>query len=152
MTPRRSDLAALGAYAALTLALGYLSLESSLTTPAWTLAALFLAGIGTILVSRRHPLAAFIAALALLPLSFAGGSGAEVLLVVGALYRSGVVAPPRRAWIAFAAAAASGALAALVLSIRVRLGPRCSAWRREWTSTPGPSTGSASPRSWSRSR
>lgn len=123
MTARRSDLVALVGYSAVSLALGYLSLESSLTTPAWALVALFLAGIATILVSRRHPLAAFIAVLALLPLSFAGGSGAEAVLLVGALYLSGVVTRPQRAWLAFAAAAVSGTVAALVLSIRVRLGP-----------------------------
>ena len=123
MTLRRSDLVALGAYSALSLAFGYLSLESSLTTPAWTLVALFIAGVATILVSRRHPLVALIATLVLLPLSFAGGSGAEAVLVAGALCRCGVDLRPRRAWMAFAAAAASGTLAALVLSIRVRLGP-----------------------------
>lgn len=123
MTPRRSDLVALGAYSAVSLALGYLSLESSLTTPAWAIVALFVAGIATILVSRRHPLVAFIAVIVLLPLSFAGGSGAEAVLVVGALYRCGVDLRPRQAWTAFAAAAVSGTLAALVLSIRVRLGP-----------------------------
>ena len=85
MTPRRSDLVALGAYSAVALALGYLSLESSLTTPAWALVALFVSGIATILVSHRHPLWAFIAVLVLLPLSFAGGSGAEAVLTVGAL-------------------------------------------------------------------
>ncbi|KQR47980.1 hypothetical protein ASF87_03295 [Microbacterium sp. Leaf161] len=123
MTPRRSDLVVLGSYSAVSLALGYLSLESSLTTPAWALVALFVAGIATILVTRRHPLVAFITVLALLPLSFAGGSGAEAVLMVGALYRCGVDLRPRQAWTAFAAAVASGMLAALVLSIRVRLGP-----------------------------
>ncbi|MGK3949993.1 sensor histidine kinase [Microbacterium sp. K2] len=123
MTPRRSDLVALGAYSAVSLGLGYLSLESSLTTPAWALVTLFVAGIATILVSHRHPLVAFIAVIALLPLSFAGGSGAEAVLVVGALYRCGVDLRPRHAWAAFAATAVSGTLAALVLAIRVRLGP-----------------------------
>lgn len=123
MTPRRSDLVALGAYSAVALALGYLSLESSLATPAWSLAALFVAGIATILVSHRHPFWAFIAVIVLLPLSFAGGSGAEAALVVAALYRCGVDLRPRQAWTAFAAAAVSGTLAALVLAIRVRLGP-----------------------------
>ena len=123
MTPRRSDLVALGAYSAASLALGYLSLESSLTTPAWALVALFVVGIAMIFVSRRHPLVAFIAVLVLLPLSFAGGSGAEAVLAVAALYRCGVDLRPRQAWTAFAAAATGGTLAALVLSIRVRLGP-----------------------------
>ncbi|MEV7800138.1 histidine kinase [Microbacterium foliorum] len=123
MTPRRSDLVALGAYSAVSLALGYLSLESSLTTPAWALVTLFVAGISAILVSRRHPLVALIAVIVLLPLSFAGGSGAEAMLAVGALYRCGVDLRPRQAWTAFAAAAVSGTLAALVLAIRVRLGP-----------------------------
>lgn len=123
MTPRRSDLVALGAYSAVSLGLGYLSLESSLTTPAWALVTLFVAGIATILVSHRHPLVAFIAVIALLPLSFAGGSGAEAVLVVGSLYRCGVDLRPRHAWTAFAATAVSGTLAALVLAIRVRLGP-----------------------------
>ncbi|QDE35916.1 ATPase [Microbacterium foliorum] len=123
MTPRRSDLVALGAYSAVSLALGYLSLESSLTTPAWALVTLLVAGISAILVSRRHPLVALIAVIVLLPLSFAGGSGAEAVLAVGALYRCGVDLRPRQAWTAFAAAAVSGTLAALVLAIRVRLGP-----------------------------
>lgn len=141
MTPRRADLLALGAYSALALALGYLSLESSLTTPAWALVALFVAGIATILVSRRHPLVAFIAVIVLLPLSFAGGSGAEAVLAVGALYRCGVDLRPRQAWTAFAVAAVSGTLAALVLAIRVRLGPPLlglaprvdlDAWSLDW--------------------
>ncbi|AKV86518.1 hypothetical protein AKG07_09630 [Microbacterium sp. CGR1] len=123
MSGRRSDLAMLGVYAAVSLVLGYLSVESSLTTPAWALVALLVAGVAAVLVSRRHPLAAFIVVLVLLPLSFAGGSGAEAVLVVGALYRSGVVARPQRAWLAFAAAAATGTIAALVLAIRVRVGP-----------------------------
>ncbi|MEX0161273.1 MULTISPECIES: sensor histidine kinase [unclassified Microbacterium] len=123
MTPRRSDLVVLGSYSAVSLALGYLSLESSLTTPAWALVALFVAGIATILVSRRHPLVAFIAVVVMLPLSFAGGSGAEAVLSVAMLHRCGVDLRPRQAWTAFATAAVSGTLAALVLAIRVRLGP-----------------------------
>lgn len=123
MTARRSDLVGLGAYTAVSLVLGYLSLESTLTTPASTLVVLFIAGVITVLVSRRHPLAAFIAVLALLIASFAGGSGAESVLVVGALFRSGRVAGPRRAWPAFVMAAVAGTIAALVLAVRVRVGP-----------------------------
>ena len=123
MTARRSDLAIFGVYTAVSLILGYLSLESSLTTPAWAMASIFLAGTVAILTSRRHPRGAFVAVLLLLPLSFAGGSGAEVLLVIVALYRCGVTARPRQVWWGFAAAVASGAVAALVLAIRVRWGP-----------------------------
>ena len=71
MTARRSDLAIFGVYTAVSLILGYLSLESSLTTPAWALAALFLAGTVAIFTSRRHPRGASVAVLLLLPLSFA---------------------------------------------------------------------------------
>ena len=139
----RSDLLVLGAYAAVSSVLGYLSLESSLMAPMWALVALFLAGVAAVVVSRRRPLTAFIAVLALLPLSFAGGSGAEAVLVVWALYRSGVVARPWRSWLAFAAAAVSGTIAALVLAVRVRVGPPLlglaprvdhDAWPLDWLS------------------
>lgn len=120
---RRSDLLVLAAYAVVSGVCGYLSLESPLTTPWWSLVALFVAGVASTLGARRHPTAAFAAVLVLLPASFAVGSGAEAVLAVVGLFRSAVLRPPRQAWAAFSLVIGSAAVASLLLAFRVRLGP-----------------------------
>ncbi|KRD50544.1 hypothetical protein ASE34_13420 [Microbacterium sp. Root280D1] len=140
---RRATFLVLALYVCVTLILGYLSLESPLKTPVWSLLLVFVAGIAVILSMQRKPRAAFIAALILLPASFASGSGAEAVLVCAALYTVGVFAQPRQAWGNFALAIASCTVAALVLALRVRLGPPLlglaprvdgDAWAVDWLS------------------
>lgn len=139
----RPTLVLLAAYATVSLILGYLSLESPLRTPVWSLLLILVVGLSIIVSARRYPVASFIALLVLLPVSFAGGSGAEVLLVCAALYASGALWPPGRAWAAFALAVASSAVAALILAFRVRVGPPIlglapradtEAWPLDWLS------------------
>ncbi|WP_091229464.1 sensor histidine kinase [Microbacterium sp. 3J1] len=139
----RSDILVLVAYTALSVAFGWLSLESSLATPWWSLTVSFVGGIATILLVRRNPVASFIGVLVLLPVSFAGGSGLEAVLLVVAVSRIGTIARPRRVWTAFALAVASSVVAALVLSFRVRTGPPLlglalradmDAWPLDWLS------------------
>ncbi len=139
----RSTLGVLAVYVPVSLILGYLSLESPLATPVWTLLLLFVAGVSAIVSARRYPVAAFIAVLALLPASFAGGSGAEAVVLCAALYRTGVRAPARRAWAAFALAFVSCVVSALILAFRIRIGPPLwglasradgEAWPVDWLS------------------
>jgi signal transduction histidine kinase len=111
------------AYSAVAAGLAYLSLESDLTTPLWSLVALYAAGLTLTLTGWRRPRLAFAALLGLLVLTAAGGSGAESVLVILALAVVGVTAPAPRAWRALLAAVAAGALAAVVLALRLRSGP-----------------------------
>ncbi|WP_200792255.1 sensor histidine kinase [Agrococcus sp. Marseille-P2731] len=100
-----------------------LSLEPPFVTPLWSMVALVAGGFAALAVRRRHPRTAFAAAMALPVLSFAGGSGAEALLAVVAVHAAGVRCSAGRAWLAFGIAAAAGALGALALTLRTRLGP-----------------------------
>lgn len=140
---KRSSLWVLGVYAAISVILGYLSLESPLRTPVSSLLLLFVGGLAVILAAQRYPVAAVVGALVLLPASFAAGSGAEVVLVVAALYATAASGQPRRAWSAFGLVIASSAVAALILAFRVRVGPPLlglapradsDAWPLDWLS------------------
>ncbi|GAA4531406.1 histidine kinase [Brachybacterium paraconglomeratum] len=119
----RTDVVILPAYLLLAIALGFLSLESSLRAPAWAIMLLGLAGVTTVLVRPRHPGAAFTAMLVLLPLTAAVGSMAEAFLVLPALYRAGVTRSARQAWACFGLTSVVAVIAALVLALRTRLGP-----------------------------
>lgn len=142
---RRRDVAnavTLGSYLLVAAFLGYLSVESTIATPPWPIVLLGLAGIVTIVISRRHPTIGFGAVIALTPLSFAVGTGAEVLLAVVALYRSGLD-EAHRAWLRFGWATAGAIVASLVLALRVRYGPPllglarredAAAWAIDWVS------------------
>lgn len=140
---REATAVVLTAYTTVTLVLGYLSIESSLTTPVWALLLLFVGGVSVIVSARRHPVAAFTGVLILVPASFACGSGGEALLVCVALYLIGTHAQSRQTWTAFALALASSIVAALVFAFRVRIGPPLlglapradfDAWPVDWLS------------------
>lgn len=119
----RADVVLLLGYLMLAVALGFLSLESSLRSPAWAIVLLGLAGVATLLIRPRHPTAALAAGLALLPLSAALGSMAEAVLALSALYRAGVVRGARQAWAVFGLTTGVAVVSALILALRVRLGP-----------------------------
>ncbi|AQP43579.1 sensor histidine kinase [Tessaracoccus flavus] len=121
--PQRITAALLVGYLLLAGGFAYLSLESSLRTPPAGILVLGTAAIATIVIRHRLPTLAFAAALALLPLTFALGTGAEAVLIVPALFRAGAELIPRRAWGAFSVSAAVGIVAAVVLAFRLRLGP-----------------------------
>lgn len=118
----RADVVLLLGYLVLAVGLGYLSLESPLRTPLWTLIPLALGALATILLPAR-PTTTFAAVLALAALTLSLGSGAEALLALVALYRAGVTQSARRAWAAFGIAAAVGVVAGLIFAFRIRLGP-----------------------------
>ncbi|GGF48117.1 two-component sensor histidine kinase [Microbacterium sorbitolivorans] len=122
---------------------GYLSVESELVTPPWAIALLCLGGVATVRLRRRDPTAALGVALILLLLSAAGGTGAEAILVGFALLGAGAIRSVRWTWTAYGFAAATGTLAALILSLRVRSGPPIlglaprvdqTAWATDWLS------------------
>ena len=134
----RGDILALAAYLSISAVLGYLSLESELKTPAWSLVLLCGAGTATLLFWRRRPMVAFAAVLGLLILSCAAGSGAEILLALVALYRAGAALGSRLAWAALGAGALAACAAALIAAFRVRIGPPVHglALRADWESWP----------------
>jgi len=146
-SPARLDLAdygVLAGYVLLAAGFGYLCLESSLRTPLWGLLLLGAAGVATVLIRPRRPGVSFAVALALLLLTFAIGSGAEAVLALPALYRAGAAHSARRAWTGFAVASVAGVIAALILTVRVRIGPPLlglaprsgtETWVSEWLST-----------------
>lgn len=80
--------------------------------------ALFVAGLGSFVVRQRFPHGALAYCLALMLVSFAVGTGAEVVLVLVALVTEGVTASARRAWLGFGATAAVALPAAAVLAVR----------------------------------
>ena len=136
----------LAVYVATSAFLGYLSLESSLRTPVWSLLVTFAAGLAAITLWKRRPFVAFIVVLVLLPVSFLCGSGAEAILVCAGLYGIGAQGQAGRAWTAFALALASGVVAALAVALRIRFGPPflglaprvdVDAWPTDWLSGAG---------------
>lgn len=142
---RRRDVAdavILVSYLIVAVFLGYLSVESTIATPLWPMLLLALAGVADVVASRRHPAIGFGAAVALMLVSFAVGTGAEALLVVVALYRAGLD-EARRAWLWFGWATAGALVASLALAVRVRVGPPllglapradAAAWATDWAS------------------
>lgn len=102
--------------AAVTMAV--LSLEPPYVTPPGALIALTLAGIAVVVVRHRHPRAAFAAALIVGVVSAAFGSGAELILPVGAMYLVGLRARASVAWSALGVALLCAAVAARALALR----------------------------------
>ncbi|QEW01365.1 ATPase [Microbacterium caowuchunii] len=113
----------LGGYLLLAAAFAYLSVESTIVTPLWPILLLTAGGVAVVLCRHRAPRASFLALLVLMTASAAWGTGAEAALVVPALYTVGLTSRARRAWGAFGLALAAGCAAALILALRVRLGP-----------------------------
>ncbi|MGR6742180.1 sensor histidine kinase [Microbacterium sp. F1-18] len=142
---RRRDVAdavILVSYSIIAAFFGYLSVESTITTPLWPIVLLGLAGVAAIVISRRRAAISFGAAVALMLMSFAVGTGAEMLLVVVALYRAGLD-EARRAWFWFGWATAGAIVASLALAFRVRFGvpllglaqrEDAAAWPTDWAS------------------
>ncbi|MCR2791823.1 histidine kinase [Microbacterium sp. zg.Y625] len=131
----------LAAYLLLAAALGYLSVESTITTPLPPILLVTAGGVAAVLCRHRWPRASFLALLVLMMASAAWGTGAETALVVLALYIIGVTSRAGRAWAAFGVALAAGSVAALILAIRVRVGPpihgialrsALEAWPTDW--------------------
>ncbi|MCR2827114.1 sensor histidine kinase [Microbacterium sp. zg.Y909] len=131
-------------YLLLAAAFGYLSVESTIVTPLWPIVLATAGGVAAVLCRHRWPRASFLALLVLLSASAAWGTGAETALVVLALYIIGVTSRAGRAWAAFGVALAAGAVAGLILAIRVRVGPPIlglvprsdlEAWPTDWVSS-----------------
>lgn len=95
-----------------------LSLEPPYVTPLGALIPLTLAGIAVVVGRHRHPLAAFAGALVLALASAAVGSGAEGILLIGAMYLVGLRARASVAWSALGAALVCATAAALALTQR----------------------------------
>lgn len=146
-SPVRLDLAdygVLAGYLLLAAGFGYLSIESDLRTPPAGLLLLGALGVASLLIRPRRPVGSFAVAIALLLATFAVGSGAEAVLALPALYRAGAAHSARRAWAMLGIASCAGVAAALVLAIRVRIGPPLlgltprigvETWVSEWLST-----------------
>jgi signal transduction histidine kinase len=111
------------AYVLLAVGMGALSLDPRNTTPLVSMVALAAGGVAVLTVRHRYPRWAFAAALALAVLSVAGGSGAEALLAVIALYAACMRLDGLAAWASFAIALVCGALGAVVLAVRGNIGP-----------------------------
>lgn len=138
-----SDLIALLTYIVIAGAAAFLSSESELVTPAWAMAACGIAGVAVVLLTDRHPRLMLATALALMVFSAGLGSGAEVVLVLWLLFRAGAKHSGREAWISLGAAIVVAAAAALLLALRMRVGPpllglslrqTIEAWPTDWLS------------------
>lgn len=111
------------AYAAIAVGMAVLSLEPPYATPLLPMAAITIGGIVVLLARGRYPRAAFVGAMVLAVLSAAVGSGAESLLAVIAVFEAGVRRRALTAWLCFGVALMCGALGALALAVRTRVGP-----------------------------
>jgi signal transduction histidine kinase len=110
-------------YAALAAGMAVLSIEPPHSTPVLPMVALGIGGLAVVAARHRYPRAAFAAAVVLAVLSLAGGSGAEAILAVVAVYTAGERRAGRNAWLYFGIAMVGGAIGALALSVRGTLGP-----------------------------
>jgi signal transduction histidine kinase len=112
------DAVVLVIYGVLATGLAVLSSEPPHTTPLWSMIALGIGGIVVVVQRDRSPRLAFAGAMVLTVLSLAGGSGAESMLAVLAVYTAGVRCRALIAWLCFGIAMACGALGAIALSVR----------------------------------
>lgn len=119
---RVADVIVLGGFLVIAVVGILLSLEPSRPTPLVPMVLLGVIGLGALVIRRRHPVVAFAVALALLPLTFAFGSGAEAAVVVPILYRAGVTRAAGRAWLWFGATTAAIVAAALLFVWRTQHG------------------------------
>lgn len=118
-----ADVALSALYLFFALGLGALSVEAPHVTPLWSILLLGAGGVAILMLRRRFATPAFAGAIVLTLLSLAGGTGAESVIVVGALYLAGVTRSARFAWASFAIAMVLGAVGALILAVRFRVGP-----------------------------
>ena len=117
------DALVLATYGVLAISLAVLSREPPHTTPLWSMIALGVCGIVTIVGRERYPRIAFAGAMVLAVLSLAAGSGAEAMLAVLAVYTAGVRRSAMTAWLGFGVAMVCGAFGARALSVRGSVGP-----------------------------
>ena len=110
------------AYALSALGLGRLAFERPDPVVTWAQILLFIAGTATFAL-RRRPRLAFAAVLVLTTVSFAWGSGAEAVLVLGALYAAGSRLSTRAGWAALGILLGVGIAWALILGRRLSQGP-----------------------------
>jgi len=110
-------------YAGVAVGMAALSIEPPHSTPLWSMVVLGIGGLVVLAIRHRYPRLSFAAAMGLSVLSLAGGSGAESILAVMAVYIAGVRRSGRVAWVYFVIAAACGAIGALALSVRGTIGP-----------------------------
>lgn len=110
-------------YVTLAVLMGWLSLEPPHVTPLWPMVALGVGGIAVLAGRHRYPRIAFAGAMVLPVLSLVGGSSAESLLAVVAVYSAGVRCNARTAWLTFTIAMACGAIGALAFTARGSLLP-----------------------------
>ena len=120
---RTADALLMAMYAGVAVGLAALSIEPPNSTPLWSMVALAIGGLVVLSARHRFPRLFFAAATALSVLSLAGGSGAESILAVIAVYTVGADSRGRVAWVRFSIAMASGALGALAVSVRGIVGP-----------------------------
>ena len=104
---RRQFTIALGVYGVLVAGTMALSITTSLATPLAPILALTAAGLGVLVVALRRPGPAYAAALALAPLSFVFGTGAEIALLGLLLLSASIERPPRTALLWYVAALVS---------------------------------------------
>ena len=139
-----ADGSILSGYLLFAAAFGYLSVESTIVTPLWPIVLMTAGGVAAVLCRHRWPRASFLALLVLMIASAAWGTGAETALVVLALYQVGLSRRARHAWRALGVALAAGAVAGLILAMRVRVGPPIlglaprsdlDAWPTDWVSS-----------------
>jgi len=113
----------MAAYAGVAVGLAVLSLEPPHSTALWPMLALAIGGLGALSARHRYPQLFFASATVLSLLSLTGGSGAEFMIAVIAVYTAGVDSRGRVAWTRFGISMANGALGSLALSVRGTIGP-----------------------------
>jgi signal transduction histidine kinase len=110
-------------YATLAVGAASLSVDPPFATPTWSMLTLGICGLTVLAARHRYPRLAFAGSMGLAVLSLFGGSGAESLLAVIAMYSAGVRRSASVAWLCFGVAMICGALGALALSVRGSIGP-----------------------------
>ncbi|MGV8845286.1 sensor histidine kinase [Tessaracoccus sp.] len=110
-------------YVVLAVGMAILSSEPPHATPLWSMLLLGLCGVAVLARRRRFPRSAFVGALVLSLLCSLGGSGAELVLMVIAVFAVGTRRSASTAWLCLGIALAVGALIAFVLPRRGSIGP-----------------------------
>jgi signal transduction histidine kinase len=120
--PWLTDAVAASAYGLLAGALAVISAYPPLRTPLWFSALLLVAGVAAILYRRRLPVTVLAVATVLGVLSLAGGTGAETVLPLIALFTVGTRRSALTAWASFLAVTVAASGAAWILTERIRGG------------------------------
>lgn len=110
-------------YGLLAIGMALLSSEPPHATPLWPMVVFGVCGMAVVVGRRRFPRLAFAGAMVLSVLSALWGSGAELVLLVLAVFMVGVRRRASVAWLCFGIALAFAALSALVLPRRGSTGP-----------------------------